>query len=110
VEGHLEEAKHELEEANTLTPNRADVLAELGQVFIASREYREAQTYLDRAVGIDAENYAANFGLLQLYARTGDARREEQSKHFDQIKANDEEHYQEMMRILDVRPEGLPDS
>jgi tetratricopeptide (TPR) repeat protein len=110
VEGHLEDAKHELEQANTLTPDRADVLAELGQVFVASREYREAQTYLDRAVAIDAENYGANFGLLQLYARTGDARREEQSKHFDQIKAKDEEHYQEMMRIINVRPEGLPES
>jgi predicted Zn-dependent protease len=110
VEDHLEDAKHELEQANTLTPDRADVLAELGQVFIASHQYHEAQTNLDRAVAMDAENYAANFGLLQLYARTGDARREEQSKHFDQIKAKDEEHYQEMMRIISVRPEGLPDS
>jgi tetratricopeptide (TPR) repeat protein len=110
VEGHLEDAKHELEQANTLTPDRADVLGELGQAFIASREYREAQTYLDRAVAIDPENYGANFGLLQLYARTGDPRREEQSKHFDQIKANDEEHYQEMMRIINVRPERFPDS
>jgi uncharacterized protein HemY len=110
VENHLEAAKHELEQANSLTPNRADVLAELGQVFIASREYREAQSYLDRAVAIDAESYAANFALLQLYARTGDPRREEQSKRFDQIKAKDEEHYQEMMRIISVRPEGLPDS
>ncbi len=110
VEGHLEEAKRELEQASRLTPDRADVFAELGQVFIASREYREAQTYLDRAVAIDAENYGANFGLLQLYARTGDARREEQSKHFDQIKAKDEENYQEMMRIISVRPERLPES
>jgi tetratricopeptide (TPR) repeat protein len=110
VEGHLEEAKHELEQANRLTPDRADVLAELGQVFIASREYREAQTYLDRAVAMDAENYGANFGLLQLYARTGDARREEQSKYFNQIKAKDEENYQEMMRIISVRPERLPDN
>jgi tetratricopeptide (TPR) repeat protein len=110
VEGHLEDAKRELEQANTLTPDRADVLAELGQVFTASRDYREAQRYLDRAVAIDAENYGANFGLLQLYARTGDARREEQSKRFDQIKAKDEEHYQEMMRIINVRPEGLPES
>ena len=110
VQGHLEDAKHELEQANTLTPDRADVLGELGQVFIASREYREAQTYLDHAVALDPENYGANFGLLQLYARTGDPRREEQSKRFDQIKSADEEHYQEMMRIIEVRPEKLPDS
>jgi tetratricopeptide (TPR) repeat protein len=108
--GHLEDAKHELEQANTLTPDRPDVLGELGQVFIASHEYREAQTYLDRAVALDPENYGANFGLLQLYARTGDPRREEQSKRFDQIKSNDEQHYQEMMRIINVRPERLPDN
>jgi len=110
VQGHLEDAKHELEQANALAPDRADVLGELGQVFIASREYREAQTYLDRAVALDGENYGANFGLLQLYARTGDPRREEQSKRFDQIKSADEEHYQEMMRIIDVRPESLAEN
>jgi tetratricopeptide (TPR) repeat protein len=108
--GRLDDAKHELEQANTLTPDRPDVLGELGQVFIASHEYREAQTYLDRAVTLDPENYGANFGLLQLYARTGDPRREEQSKRFDQIKSNDEQHYQEMMRIINVRPERLPDN
>ncbi len=105
VQGQLEEAKHELDQANTLKPDRPDVLAELGQVLIASHDYPGAQTYLDRAVAKDPENYGANFGLLQLYARTGDPRREEQSKHFDEIKNKDEEHYQEMMRILDVRPQ-----
>jgi tetratricopeptide (TPR) repeat protein len=110
VENHVEDAKHELEQANTLNPDRPDVLGELGQVFIATHEYREAQTYLDRAVRKDPDNYGANFGLLQLYARTGDPRREEQSKRFDEIKSKDEQHYQEMMRILDVRAVRLPDN
>ena len=110
VEGHLEDAKHELEQANTLNPERPDVLAELGQVFIAIHEYREAQSYLDRSVAQDPENYGANFGLLQLYARTGDPRREEQSKRFDEIKSKDDEHYQEMMRVIDVRAEPLADN
>ena len=110
VQGHIEEAKHQLEQANTVAPDRADVLGELGQVYIASHDYGEAQACLDRAVSHDPENYAANFALLQLYARTGDPRREEQSKHFDQIKSADEEHYQEMMRIIDVRPESLPEN
>jgi tetratricopeptide (TPR) repeat protein len=109
VQSHLEDAKHELEQANKLNPNRPDILGELGQVFIASHEYGQAKTYLDRAVALDPENYGANFGLLQLYARTGDPRREEQSKRFDDIKSKDEEHYQEMMRIIDVRPESSPD-
>jgi tetratricopeptide (TPR) repeat protein len=110
VQGHLEDAKHELEQANTLNPERPDVLAELGQIFIAIHEYREAQGYLDRAVAQDPENYGANFGLLQLYARTGDPRREEQSKRFDEIKSKDDEHYQEMMRVIDVRAEPLADN
>ncbi len=105
VQGRLEDAKHELEQANTLTPDRPDVLAELGQVFIASHQYGAAQACLDRAVEKDPENYAANFGLLQLYARTGDSRREQQSKRFDEIKSKDEQHYQEMMRIINVRAE-----
>jgi uncharacterized protein HemY len=109
VQSRLEDAKHELEQANKLNPNRPDILGELGQVFTASHEYGEAKTYLDRAVALDPENYGANFGLLQLYARTGDPRREEQSKRFDNIKSKDEEHYQEMMRIIDVRPESSPD-
>jgi uncharacterized protein HemY len=86
------------------------VLAELGQVFFANHDYREAQSYLDRAVARDPENYAANFGLLQLYARTGDPRREEQSKRFDGIKSKDEQHYQEMMRIITARAETAPDN
>jgi hypothetical protein len=48
--------------------------------------------------------------LLQLYARTGDPRREQQSKRFDEIKGKDEEHYQEMMRTIALRPEKLPDN
>lgn len=110
VVGHLEDARHELEQAKALTPDRPDVLAELGQVFFANHDYREAQTYLDRAVARDPENYAANFGLLQLYARTGDPRREEQSKRFDGIKSKDEQHYQEMMRIITARAETTPDN
>jgi tetratricopeptide (TPR) repeat protein len=110
VEGHLEDARRELEQANTLAPDRPDVLGELGQVFIANHDYGRAEVCLDRAVSHDPENYGANFGLLQLYARTGDPRREQQSKRFDEIKGKDEEHYQEMMRTIDLRPEKLPDS
>jgi tetratricopeptide (TPR) repeat protein len=105
VQGHIDDAEHELELANTLSPNRSDILAELGQALIASHAYKEAKTYLDHAIAIDPQSYAANFAMLQLYARTGDPRREEQAKRFDEIKVKDEEHYQEMMRILEVRPE-----
>ena len=34
----------------------------------------QASTYLNKALRTDPVNYAANFGLLQLFARTGDLR------------------------------------
>lgn len=108
VEGHLDDAKQELQKAIILSPDRPDILAELGQVSIASHQYPDAQSYLDRAVALEPENYAANFGLLQLYARTGDARREQQSNRFDEIKNKDEAHYQEMMRIINVQKVEAP--
>jgi Flp pilus assembly protein TadD len=103
VQARLADAELELEQANTLTPNRPDVLAELGQVFTATRDYSKAGTYLENAVALDPENYAANFGLLQLYARENDPRKDDQSKRFEAIKNKSEEQYQEMMRIMSVR-------
>ena len=105
-QSHLDEALRELEQANTLTPNRPDILAELGQVSLATRKYPEAKTDLQQAIALDPDNYQANFGLLQLYARTNDEHREEQSKRFDEIKNKDEQQYKEMMRIIEVRPEA----
>ena len=103
-EGRLDDAAKELTLANNLAPDRADVLAELGQVSIARKQFGEAQGFLDRAVKIDPENYLANFALLQLYARTADPRRDEQSKRFDTIKDKSEEQYRDMMRIINIRP------
>jgi uncharacterized protein HemY len=89
-----------------LKPDQPEVLAELGQVNVQRKKYAEAEQQLDRAIALDAESYAANFGLLQLYARTGDARREAQSKRFDSIKDKNEEQYREMMRVIEIQPQG----
>lgn len=105
-ERHLDDSISELKQSLALRADNADVLAELGQICVLTRNYTDAAEYLDHAVEIDRDNYAANFGLLQLYARTGDARREEQSKRFDEIKDNREKREHEMMRILEVRPDG----
>ena len=88
----------------TLKPDQAEALAELGQVDIQTRNYPEAEKQLGRALAINPDNYAANFSLLQLYARTGDSRREQQAKRFDEIKSKNETQYQEMMRIIEVSP------
>jgi uncharacterized protein HemY len=91
-----------------LEPNRPDVIAELGQVYVQLKKYADAEKQLNQAIALDADNYAANFGLLQLYARTGDTRREAQSKRFDEVKDKSQEQNREAMRVIEIRPEGDP--
>ncbi len=105
LQGRLDDALAELNQSVTLKPDQAEALAELGQVDIQTRNYPEAEKQLGRALAINPDNYAANFSLLQLYARTGDSRREQQAKRFDDIKSKNETQYQEMMRIIEVRPQ-----
>jgi tetratricopeptide (TPR) repeat protein len=105
-EGQLEEAVAQLGQSEALKPDQPEVLAELGQVYVQMKRYAEAEKQLDRAVALDADSYPGNFGLLQLYARTGDPRREAQSKRFDAIKGKSEEQYREMMRVIEIQPQG----
>ena len=107
-EGHLDDAADELKQSLALRPDFPDVLAELGQICVTKRSYPEAQSYFERAIQLDRDNYGANFGLLQLYARTGDQRREQQSKRFDEIKDKKEEQDRDMMRVIEIRPDGEP--
>ena len=107
-EGRLEEAVAELKQSLALHPGQADALAELGQISALNHNNAEAQSYFDQALKLDPGSYAANFGLLQLYARTNDPRRDEQTKHFDQIKDQKEERDRQMMRSIEIRPD--PDS
>ena len=103
--GQFEVAQGELILADKLNPNQAEILAEIGQLDLQQKKYADAGKALDRAAALDPESYAANFGLLQLYARTGDPRREDQSKRFDAIKAKNEEAYRETLRVLEIRPD-----
>jgi tetratricopeptide (TPR) repeat protein len=105
-EGHLDEATAELKISLSLHPDEPSVLAEMGQISVAKQNYPQATTYLERALHLDPDNYAANFGLLQLYARTGDSRRDAQSKHFDQIRQKQEDQQRQMMRVIEIRPAG----
>ena len=107
-QGRLDEAAAELKQALALRPGNADALAALGQVSLAKRDFGQADAYFQLALRADVDNYAANFGLLQLYARTGDARREGQSHRFDEVKKIRDERDQQMMRAIEVRPDGAP--
>jgi Flp pilus assembly protein TadD len=109
-EGRLDEAIAELKQSLALHPGQADALAELGQISALNHNTAEAQSYFDQALKLDPGSYAANFGLLQLYARTSDPRREEQAKRFDQIKDEKEERDRQMMRSIEIRrdPDAIP--
>jgi tetratricopeptide (TPR) repeat protein len=104
-QARLDDALSELNLSNQLKPDRPETLAELGQVYVQQRKFTEAEKELSLALAISPDNYAANFGLLQLYARTADPRREQQSRRFDEIKSTSESQYQDMMRIIEIRPE-----
>jgi len=108
-EGRVEEATSELKMSLALHPDQPDVLAELGQICAGARDYSQAAADFAQALRTDPDNYAANFGLLQLYARTSDPRRDEQSQRLDQIKNKKEERDQQMMRVIEVRPDGEPE-
>ena len=101
-QGRMEDAIAELKESVAADAKQADVLAELGQIYVTRREFAEAEKELKQALQLDADNYAANFGLLQLYARTGDARRDAQSARFDEIKAKKEAAARDMMRVIQI--------
>ncbi len=108
-EGHMEEATAELKQSLAMRPAQPDALAELGQLSVQARDFSQAAGYFEQALRADPDNYAANFGLLQLYARTGDSRRDRQSQRFDQIKNKREERERQMMRVIELRPDGDPD-
>lgn len=102
----LDEALNDLMRADKLEPRQPEVMAEIGQIYVEKKEYAAAQKELDAALALDKNNYAANFGLLQLYARTHDARLAEQSKRFQAVKNEREEESREMMRVIEISPNG----
>jgi tetratricopeptide (TPR) repeat protein len=103
-EGQLETATSELKQVLALEPGQPDALAELGQICVQNHDFDQAGSYFNQALGKDPDNYAANFGLLQLYARTADARRDQQARRFEEIKNMKQEQEKEMMRVIEIRP------
>ena len=104
----ISQAIAELQQARALEPEKPEVLAELGQVYVQTKNYPEASKALEKAVSLDPGSYAANFGLLQLYARTGDPRRDDQAKRFQAVKDETDQQAKEMMRQIQISPTGAP--
>lgn len=102
-EGKLDEAVAELNTSIALNPKQAGAFSELGQISLLQRDFKQAERRFGSALSLEPENYSANFGLLQLYARTGDPRRDEQSKRFEAIKDKKDEQERQMMRTIEIR-------
>lgn len=105
AQGDFDQAIAQLTESDKLKPDQAEVIAELGQVYLQKRDFPEAEKDLNRALVLDANNYGANFALMQLYAFQHDPRLDEQSKKFGLIRNKTVEQNQDAMRMIEIRPE-----
>jgi tetratricopeptide (TPR) repeat protein len=107
-ERRFDEAAKELGLALKGNPDYTDALAELGQYYLLKKDYPQAERQIQHALQIDANHFAANFYLLMLYTRTGDSRREAQSKRYDELQKFREDKTQEFLRTVEVRPFEAP--
>jgi tetratricopeptide (TPR) repeat protein len=107
-QSRLDDAQGELALALKAQPENPDTLAQLGDYYLLRRDYGRAETPIRHALRIDPDHYSANFYLLTLYTRTGDARREAQAKRFEALKTALAERAQELLRIVEVRPFETP--
>ena len=103
-EGQFDKGLDELQLALAAKPDFPDALAEMGQYYIVRRDYPEAEKWLQHALKVAPDHYAANFHLLMLYTRTKDPRQAAQAKRFDDLKKLVDEKAQEFLRIVDARP------
>jgi len=104
----LDDAFSQLQSALKAKPDYTNALAELGQYYLMQKDYPQAETYIRRALELDPDYLAANLYLLTLYTRTGDSRREEQAKHFEELQKLRDQKAQDLMRIVEVRPFETP--
>jgi len=107
-QGKYSEAIVQLRESDTLKPEQPEVFAELGKAYLSLKQYPEATAQLHHALTIAPNNYVANYALVRLYAQTGDPRRREQVKFFEEIRNKNEEQYHDALRTIEVRPQLIP--
>jgi tetratricopeptide (TPR) repeat protein len=107
-ERRLDEAFNELGQALKAKPEYADARAELGQYYLTRKDYTNAEKQIRSALSIEPGHFSANFYLLTLYTRTGDSRREEQAKRWEELQRLRDEKTQEYLRIVEVRPYDTP--
>lgn len=107
-QGKYEQALEHLRQADALHPDQPEVIAEMGADYFWLKRYDEAKASLRRALQLDPENYVANYTLLRLYSQTGDPLRQDQAKKFAALRTQREDQYRDAMRVIEARPEPLP--
>ena len=107
-DNQLDQAFNELKTALSFQPDYTDALAQLGHYYLVRKDYSHAEEQLQHALKIAPDHYSANFYLLILYTRTGDSRREEQTKRFEELKTLLNEKAQDLLRSVEVRPFETP--
>jgi len=103
-EGNPYGAIQQIELSLKSNPDDPDALAELGRSLLTTRQYPQARAELDHALALSPDHYQANLNLLLLYTKTGDARRDSQSQHVEELKKAAEEKSQELSRIISIKP------
>jgi len=102
--GNYPEAVAQLQMALKAYPEYADAYAEMGLVLLKEKDYPGAMENLQKAMGIDPDNYTANLNLLILYQRTQDPKADEQAKQFEHVRQERAQRAKEFLRTIQVRP------
>jgi tetratricopeptide (TPR) repeat protein len=103
-EGRWDDAANHLDLALKARPDYTDALAESAHYYFLRKNYAESEKRLRRALEMDPDHFSANFYLLTLYTRTGDPRREAQTKRYEELQKSREQKSLEVLRMVEVRP------
>ncbi len=104
--GHDGPAETELRHALQTNPRMADAAAHLGLVLLRQHRDAEAAQALRQALGIDPENYVANYQLLLLYRKTHDSRAGQQATRLQELQKARISEQQEFYRVIRIDPGG----
>lgn len=96
-----------LRQSAAIRPDQSEVFAELGEAYLSLGQYTEAAAQLRHALDLDPDDYVANYALLRLYSKTGDQRRDDQSKRFATVRGEKEGQYRDAMRVIEARPQPV---
>ena len=104
VASNFSKARGEILKALQISPQFANVYAELGLLDLKQKQHPAAEEALRKAIEISPDNYTANLNLMIMYQRTNDPRAEAQAKRFEEISKQRNEKQKEFLRMIEVKP------